>query len=169
MKFRILSLLAAGTGLWAQGVLPAPPRPSFDELKTFLGLTDSQVQALQDLRRQEAQALQTIHQEIGQKERTLHEQIRGGSTDALAIGTLLLDIESLRKRVAATDGDLRAQAVNTLTPEQKTKLNLLQDAARLQPVIHQAVGLGLMTFPENSGGAVFNPAPRFLGGPRMRR
>jgi len=68
------------TAVWAQ-------RPSADELKAYLGLTDSQVQALQQIRQQQAEATRAVRQEMQQKQRTLHEQLQAGSTNATALAS----------------------------------------------------------------------------------
>ena len=144
--------LALSMAVWAQGP-PAPPAPA--ELKAYLGLSDSQVQALQQIQQQEREALRTIHDEMAQKQKTLGDQLQAGGTDASALGRLLLDIQNLRKRIEDAQKTFQDQVSNQLTADQKAKLKALEEAAKLQPVIGQAMGLNLLT----------PPAPP-LGGPR---
>lgn len=150
--------LALAMAVWAQGpgTPPAPPTPT--ELKAYLGLSDSQIQALQQIRQQEAEALRTIHDELAQKQKTLGDQLQAGSTDAAALGRLLLDIQNLRKRIEDAQKSFRDQAANQLTAEQKTKLKALEEAAKLQPAIGQATGLNLLV-PSTpaQGGVGFGP------------
>lgn len=149
MTIRMIALVALAAAVFAQGpagraFLPGPAQPGTDELKAYLALTDSQIQGLQQLQQQAATALQSIHQEIQQKQSTLQEQLSKGSTDAAALGKLLLDIDSLKKRATQTEESFRNQALATLTAAQKTKLKTLEDAEKLQPAIGQAVGLQLL-------------------------
>jgi Spy/CpxP family protein refolding chaperone len=170
MMYRLIVLLSLAGALIAQGpggfgFPPGAAQPGTDLVKAYLSLTDSQIQGLQQFERQAANALQSTFQEIQQKQLTLQEQLDKGSTDAGALGKLLLDIESLRKRVSQTQENFRNQAVATLTAEQKTKLKTLEDAVKLQPAIGQAVGLLLLTPPQPAtGGLGFGP----LGGGRGR-
>ena len=171
MTLRIIALLAWAVAGFAQG--PAgpgfplgPPQPGTDLVKAFLTLTDSQIQGLQQLRTQTGDALQSIHQEIQQKQTTLQEQLSKGSTDAAALGKLLLDIEALRKRVTQTEETLHNQALGTLTAAQKAKLTALEDAVKLQPVIGQAAGLQLLTPPQLPMGG---PGPRGPAGRAPQR
>lgn len=145
-----------------------PPQPRLEELKAFLALTDTQIQALQQLRRQEVEAVRTLREEMLQKQRSLGEQIRGGSTDAAALGRLLLDIEALRKRMGDAQSSLQGQAVNFLTADQKTKLSTLEASQKLGPAIQQATAVGLLAPPQNTpDGAGFGPGGGIAPGPRM--
>ena len=161
-KIRMICLAAIAAAALAQGPGPgAPMPPSFDELKAYLSLTDAQVQGLAQIRTQERAALDPIYQEIQQKQRTLREQTRAGSTDAAALGRLLVDIQNLNKRADDARKSFHDQAVNALTTEQKTKLKALEDVVKLQPAIGQAVGLNLLTPPAPPAG----DAPGGPGGP----
>jgi hypothetical protein len=142
------------------------------------------VQALEQIRRQEAEALRATYEEMRQKHRTLAEQLQGGSTDAAALGRLLLDIQNLRKVIEDTQKKFQAQALNQLTADQKTKLKGLEDAAKLREAIVQATGLNLLLPPAPVPGAgpvgpgmrlgPMGPGPRGPGmgplglGPRRR-
>jgi Spy/CpxP family protein refolding chaperone len=150
----MLTIATLACGLYAQ--MPGRPgmrggSPPVDELKQYLALTDAQVQALQQIRQQQAQANQSTFQEMAQKRQALQTQIRAGSNDAAALGKLLIDIEALRKRVADSDDVYQAQSVAVLTADQKTRLNALVEARKLQPVIGQAASLGLLARPEGAG------------------
>ncbi|MCS6953451.1 MAG: Spy/CpxP family protein refolding chaperone [Bryobacterales bacterium] len=128
--------------------------PDFSELKTFLGLTDAQLTQLRDLRTQERQALRSVADQIAEKQGALRQALEAGSTDALRLGQLLVDIQNLRKQIEATNQTYRAQAVALLTADQKTKLAQLEAAAKLAPAIRQATALNLL---DSSGGAPFGP------------
>ncbi len=175
MMLRMIVLLSLAGALFAQGpgrfgFPPGAAQPGTDQVKAYLSLTDSQIQGLQQIERQAASALQSTFQEIHQKQLTLQDQLDKGSTDAAALGKLLLDIESLHKRISQTQDSYRSQAVASLTADQKTKLKSLEDAMKLQPVIGQAVGLLLLTPPQPSAaGAGFGPLGAGRGPMRFGR
>jgi len=151
----MLLLLALPVGLLAQ----APPQPPIADLKSYLNLQDAQIQAFQQLRQTQMQATQGIHTEMASKQQALREQLDRGSTDAAALGKLLLEIEGLRKRLLQASETYRAQAVNILTAEQKSKLAALEQAQKLEPAVRQAQMLGLLLPPEPGP----QPAPGMPG------
>ena len=146
---------------------PGQQQPRVDEVKAYLGLTDSQIQGLEQLRRTEMDSLQQSRQDIAQKQQALQQQIRNGSTDAAALGRMLLDIENLRKQITQKQGSFHDQAVAILTAAQKTKLKTLEDAQKLGPEIHEATALNLLVPQEGANGGP-GPGPR-LGGPGPQR
>ena len=157
MKTRIMIVMATAATLLAQRP-GARPEPSLDALKTYLNLTDSQVQGLQQIQQQERQANRTTMETIRQNQANLDSMLQNGA-DATATGKLLVEIQALRGTMSKTHESFSAQAANTLTADQKAKLKALQDAMALMPAIHQASALGLLTPPPGSS--------RFRGGPRM--
>ena len=85
MKTRIMIMMATAASLLAQR--PGPrPEPSLDALKTYLNLTDSQVQGLQQIRQQEWQANRTTMQTIRQSQANLDSMLKSGA-DAATTGT----------------------------------------------------------------------------------
>jgi Spy/CpxP family protein refolding chaperone len=176
-KLRLIIFGGLAACLLAQGPMGPGPRqgpfqPRTDEVKAYLGLTDAQVQALQDLRKQERDAIQPIFQQVHDKQLSLREQLRNGSTDAAALGTLLLDIENLQKQVTQVRASFHDKAVNSLTDVQKNKLSALEEAMKLEPVNREAMALNLLAPPQNrNGGPGFGPqgpaGPGAFG--RMRR
>jgi hypothetical protein len=160
LKTRIVIMLATAASLLAQR-----PEPSLDALKTYLNLTDSQVQGLQQIQQQEWQANRTTLQTIRQSQANLDSMLQKGGADAATTGKLMMDIQALRGNISKTHDSFSAQAANTLTADQKAKLKTLQDAMALMPAIHQASALGLLASPQ--GGSGPSSATRFRGGPRM--
>lgn len=158
----IISMLVAGWVLCAQ---PGPPMgglPPVDEVKTYLTLTDAQIQSLQQLRQQEAETAKGDMDTIRAKQTALRTAVNGN--DAATAGRLLLEIEALRKRGADTHTQYRTQAIAVLTAAQKTKLTALQDALKLQPAIGQALGLNLLTPPDPPANAPRGMGPMPFGG-----
>lgn len=159
MRTHKLLILMAPAVLLAQ-----TPAPDVNDLKTFLGLTDTQVTQLRDLRVQEREALRSVAQQIAEKHRALREALQAGSTDAMSLGQLLVDIQNLRKQVQATNENYRNQALALLTADQKAKLAQLEAAAKLAPAIRQATALNLLAPPAGLGlGLGFGPRGLGLG------
>lgn len=130
-------------------------------MKTYLALTDSQVQELQNIRSQVRSSASTLRQQIAEKQRSLNEAVAAGSSSAAELGQYLLDIQSLRKQISDAEAGVQAQAVAVLTADQKAKLQTLVDAAALQRNIRQAEALGLIAPLSGAPG----PGPRATPGP----
>jgi Spy/CpxP family protein refolding chaperone len=179
MKSISMVALLAATAAFAQ----QPPTPDVSALKTYLSLTDSQITALQAIQKQQRTGVSDLHQQVQQKQQALNALLSGGSTDANAVGKLVLDIQALRKQIDTNASSFRAQAANVLTADQKTKLKTLDDASKLQPAISEAVFLLLLAPPTPAQGGLLGPGgmggfgvfggpggPRFggrAGGPAM--
>lgn len=165
MRLLISALLVAGA-LLAQGGGPRrafvaggefigpPGQPRLAEIKAYLSLTDSQVQALQQLQKQESDSVRPIFTQMQQKQEALHDAL-SKSKDAASIGQMMLDIEVLRKQIQDINKKSHDQAVISLTADQKNKLAKLEEATKLQSTIHQAVGLSLLDLPVPSEGPAF--------------
>jgi Spy/CpxP family protein refolding chaperone len=154
--------LAILTATAACCLLAQPPGPpSLDALKTYLNLTDSQVQALQQIQQQERQTNRATVQKMRQSQANLDDLIQKGGADAATAGRLLLEIQDMQASLSKSHATFSAQSASTLTVDQKSKLKSLQDAMALMPAIHQAAGVGLLAMPQDAAGAT----TRFRGGP----
>lgn len=166
MKTSIL-IVAAAAATFAQPPAGLPRTPDVSSLKTYLALTDAQVNTLQQARQSEMTALRSVFEEIQTKETALRNLLNTNTTDAAAVGRLVLDVQAARKKVESTQATYRTQAVNTLTAEQKTKLAALETAMKLRDEIQQAVMLNLLEPEAGPGGAGFG-GPGGPGGPGGR-
>jgi len=171
MKTLILTALFASLAL-AQP--PAGPRPqrNLAELKSYLNLTDAQVAALQALHKPPQAKDAEFRQQMQEKHAALDALLKANSTDAAAIGKAVLDIQALRKKSEASPDNPRVKAAAILTAEQKTKLQALEQAAKLRPVIEEATAFLLLTPPANAVGMFGQMGPRGRqdgpGGPGMQ-
>jgi len=157
----IVAGLAGGTLLWGQG----PGAPPTDLVKSYLTLTDAQIQSLTQIRQQGASSRMSIMQDIHTKQQALHDALDKGGASAMTLGQYLLDIQALQKKISDLDTTDRQLALNVLNDAQKTKVAALQTAADLAPTIGQAQALGLLTRPANAAGAPGGPGM----GPMMQR
>jgi uncharacterized membrane protein len=160
VKTRFLILIATAGCMLAQSPEPAPA----DALKAYLNLTDSQVQALQQIQQQDRQANRATMQKMRQTQASLDDLLQKGGADAATTGRMVLDIQEMQSSLKKSRSAFNAQAANTLTPEQKTKLATLQGALQLMPAIHQASSFGLLALPQGdvAMGGRFGRGP---GGP----
>ncbi|MBL8296308.1 MAG: Spy/CpxP family protein refolding chaperone [Bryobacterales bacterium] len=159
--YQMVAGLAVAAGLMAQpgpggfggpgGPGGGPGTPTFTEIKAYLTLTDSQVTSLQQLRQQEAEAVKTDMDTVRAKQTELRAAVDKG--DAATAGKLLVEISAIHKRIADARTRYYTNAVAVLTAAQKTKLQALEEAAKLMPTIGQARALNLLTQPERPAGA----------------
>lgn len=118
-----------------------------DALKSYLGLTDTLVQQLHDLRKQQAEAAKPILDQIQTKRQAVADAMKSPTPDSTLIGQLMVDIRKLGDSLKGLRDDREAKALALLTPGQKTKLTALQEAQKLMPVVAQATALGLLEPP----------------------
>ena len=142
----LLAVIITGTTvLCAQVVTPLPPIPApSTALMQYLGLSPTQLQALQDVQRSRTAADQATYKQINDKQMAINNLIASGSSDALMIGQLTLDISNLRKQLLTSGAPFRDQALAVLTPDQKNKLSGLTSALQLQPAAYQAITMNLI-------------------------
>lgn len=135
-------------------------------LKAFLNLSDTQLTSITTANRTAMESSRTLRTQIDTKQEALRSLLASGSTDASAIGRIMLEIQGLRKQVDSAQANLRAQATSFLTTDQKTKLKTLEDAEKLRDEIREAHSLQLLApSGEQRGGGIGpgGPGPR---GPR---
>lgn len=161
MTWRFLPILSLAAALFAQGPGPGGHRgfgahgmdaPETDKVQSYLGLTDAQIQSLQQLRQSERAALKPIMQQIEPLRQSMHSQMQASGADAAAVGKLMLSIQTLEQQAAPIRSSFQQQALAVLTADQKTKLAALENAANLMPAVHEATGLNLLTPPKGSFG-----------------
>lgn len=132
----------------------AAPQAAFTELKAYLNLTDAQIEQIRQVRQQSMESVRSVVQQMQEKHRTLREMLEKGTSDANAVGKLLLETQALRQQVEQARQSVHQATLGVLTSEQKTKLAALEAAAKLGPAIRQAGALGLLTPPEPGTGGL---------------
>ncbi len=172
MRTTMLAVCLAALPLAAQPSSTAPPPRPVDALKQALNLTDAQVTQLQQLQQSARAAAQPVAAQIHTRQQALDQAMRQTSPDPLTVGRLMVEIKGLREQIRLSDEKFHAQAVALLTADQKTKLKTLEDAAKLQPAIGQAVALNLIQPPQGGPGMHGSVGPmgmRGRGGPMGMR
>ena len=134
-------------------IVPMPPeqnlQPVYAQLKAYLNLTDTQLQNLLSIQASRNNAQQAIYKQIADKQTQLNTLLSQGTTDALTVGQLEIDINNLRKQLP--NSSYRSQALAVLTPDQVAKLPSLVNALQLQTTAWQANALYLIDAPALNG------------------
>lgn len=145
--------------------------PKLDEIKSYLGLSEEQVQQFQTLRRSFHESVGTIMEESRAKREQLREELARESPSPGIVGDLTVQLQQARKQVGEKRKTFGEQARNLLTEEQSAKLAALEEAKALLPAIRQAQGLQLLDGEGPLGpgfGPGFGPGLGSGPGPRMR-
>ena len=136
-----MSLLPAQVGV----ITPTPiAQPVYTQLKAFLNMTDAQVQSLVQIQSNRTAAQQTIYKQINDKQSQLNLLLNQGTSDALTVGQLEIDINNLRKQLPLPNSSYRALALAVLMPDQTAKLPDLARTLQLQQPAWQAITLDLI-------------------------
>ena len=158
-------LLCSGVLLAQRGVFqrgPAreadPAAAPTDQLKTYLNLTDQQLQSLKSVQSAYRDAAGPTLQQIRETSQALRQAMQ--QNDSANVAKYQAALDALQKDLQSLRLQYKEQAQNVLTNEQKGKLIELQKALDLMPVAQQAGSLNLVDMPAGGG-------PGF-GGPRMR-
>src|ERR1051326_244984 len=132
MKRTLLTLVATLTiasTLWAQGAPGQGPRGPkmnpFARLKSALGLTDAQVQAITKLAQSERTTVQALMADIQQKRQALNTLLNAASPSALDVGNAAIALHAAEGKIAAERTNFINQIKGQLTGDQQQKLDTL--------------------------------------------
>ena len=155
-------VLSVGIVQAQQGPPPMGPGwgpPNWDALKSFLQLSDKQVQDITAIQNSFRDAVKPIHEQIMAKEQELKQEMGKASPDSAVVAQLMVDVKNLRSQIKTKRADQRPQLLALLSDSQKSSLANLQQALSLQQAAHQAAALGLIDAPKND----FQGGPGFGG------
>ncbi len=119
--------------------LPAP----ITLVTNVLQLSPDQANALITMIQAREAALQPIAMKLQTDQQALSDLLESPSADPAAIGSLLIEIHSGQKQATALARDGAAAFEGGLSPEQRDRLQLMRQAAQVEPAIpaFRAVGL----------------------------
>jgi Spy/CpxP family protein refolding chaperone len=167
LTLSIAVLLCSGVLLAQRGSFERGPRMEgasatapTDLIKTYLNLTDAQLQSLQTVQSAFRDAASPIMKQIREKSQAQREAMQQNNTALVA--QLQAEIDNLRKQEQSLRSQYKLQAQNVLTGDQKAKLAALQAALDLMPAAQQASMLNLIDSAQGAG-------PGFGGGFRGGR
>jgi Spy/CpxP family protein refolding chaperone len=158
----IVIFVLSTAALCAQGLGgPASPnyqryQPTYDDVKSALGLTDDQLNTLKKLQQDKMTATQAFYSKMADKQKELNGLLESNSKDAAKVGELMLELQTLRKQPPPAGTDSHEKAVEVLNADQKQKLKKIEEAQKLRGAVDQALQLALINPP---------PAPATAGKP----
>jgi hypothetical protein len=120
------------------------PDWNYPELRSYLSLTDAQLQALITNQDNRNRALSGIYSQINDKYTALYQLLESEGGTATQLGQMLIDIRNLQRQLPQVDAPYRTQAAAILTADQKNKLPALIQAMNLQSSVWQAQSLMLI-------------------------
>lgn len=142
MKKRCLCLLvffgAAAAAQTASFSLP---------LKQFLDLTDAQVLMLVKISDAFSQTVREKQIRITQLQFEINDQTAKDPIDPMELGVRYAEIAQIQKDLRSQQTAVRAAVRQVLTDAQRAKVKMLDDAAKLQPLISEAVCVGFIDSP----------------------
>ena len=133
----LIQAAPAGPGLQA----PLPDNP-LRVLARFFQLTPDQAAAVKQLLDARKALVAPLQQQIADKEQEFRDLLAAGAAPA-AVGAAAIALDGLRKQVGEAHRQFSENFAALLTADQKTQLQALQRAARLQPVVAAARELGI--------------------------
>lgn len=139
--------------------------PTYDEVRSDLGLSDAQLNDLRQMQQDRMSASQVFYQKMGDKQKELNSLLENKSTDATRIGQAMLDLQTLRRLPPPAMDDMHDRAVTLLTPQQNAKLKVLEESLALRPAADQAIQLGLLSAPPMAPRVMPVPQPTEVTGP----
>ncbi len=134
----ILIVVAAFAAFAQRGPMPNGPGgvPGFgipggnnNALAEYLGLTSDQKNAWESIQSELRANLDTFREQERSLEEQLHTALDGGSTDAAALGNLLIQIRAIQTQIKAAQDTADAKFVASLTADQKVKFAAFQAAS----------------------------------------
>ena len=128
---------------WGQ-LIPFPSFGMFQQLRSYLQLTDAQWNTINTNNRQYSQLVFERQQRISIVQLEIAQETLNPTLDAMALGMRYAEIEGICRDLRQRGADLERTNVQVLTDAQRGKLKTLQDALNLLPVISEAQGAGLL-------------------------
>lgn len=152
---------------------PERQAAALESLKTFMNLSDAQIQQLKDLSDQNRASTQPLSAQVRANDLALH-QLMGSSAepDAVKAGQLVIASQKLRAQLQASRQQLVEKTTAVLTPDQQQKLATLPSTVQAQrqaargrmaeswPMLRAAAQLGLIAPPAHGEGG---PAAMHFG------
>jgi Spy/CpxP family protein refolding chaperone len=128
------------------------PQANFEQLKSFLGLTDQQAEQIKNLRKTQFEAIQPMLQALRQTRQDLRAELNKNTIDSTRVSQLRDQIKSQLAALQTKRSELQTQVRNVLTQLQQSQLAQLEEALKVQAAAREAAALGLITPPQGMQG-----------------
>ena len=129
-----------------------------EALKSYLGLSDTQVASLRQARTDALEQANPSMKDGAQKARDLRAEMNKANPDPNTVGRLMTEMKQMREQGHGAQTQVREKSMAVLSEAQKAKLKNLEEAAALQDAVREARMSGLLNAPE----------PAEAGAPMMR-
>ena len=131
---------------WAQTTTPIlfPTPAPCQDLKQYLGLTESQYQGLLSNQSSYQTFVLSKQRRVAQVNAEIAAETARENLDAMSLGLRYLELEVTCREVTDAFGKLRTQNLALLNDAQKVKLKVLEDALKLSSTIQQAQQVNLV-------------------------
>ncbi len=147
MKYRITFFAAALTALPLMAQQGPPVRPPVPQLTRYLELTIEQQAGLLRIQAEWQRFLAQKQQRVAQVERELSRETNANVPDPLSLGLRYAELEAICRESRDKDKENIASARKLLTAAQTAKLQTLEAAYLLLPIVAEADLAGLMQAP----------------------
>lgn len=145
-------LLIAATA-WGQSY-PFPYFQPLSQLKDFLQLSDSQLQTILSNNGAFNQFAANKQSRIAQVQTEIAVETAKETLDPVALGVRYAEVESICRDMKSQAVTYQQRNTSVLTDPQRTKLQVLQDAMKLAPVISEGISGNLI--------GTFNSTPTYF-------
>lgn len=170
----LLSVVLASAAFTQVGTQPPfqPPGPGGPEpslaLRQYLDLTNQQVSTMLRLRSELVRFQSEKLRRQVQVNMEISQEMRRETLDPMAIGLRFVELEAIRREIAAEQARITREVQALLTPAQRTRIQALQDVLRTYPLACEALFHNLMSPPQEQGqgqGPGQMPGGGMMGGP----
>ena len=150
----LLSVFVAGI---AVGQVTPPMPPVFEgpgpslALRQYLDLTNAQVASIVRLNTEAQRFQQEKFRRQAQVSFEISQEMRRDTLDPMAIGLRFVELEAIRRDIAAEQARVARDVQALLTAAQRTRIQALQDVLRTYPVACEALAHNLMSAPQQTG------------------
>lgn len=151
--WRYLATALMAGALYAQTTTPGPvfTLPVPPTLVQYLELTTSQTASIQNLYSRWIQYSLGKAQRSAQVQMEISQETAKETMDPMALGVRYLELEGIRRELAAEQQRTVTDVQNVLTPAQKTKLAALQDTLKMYPTACDALSYNFIQPAPSSG------------------
>lgn len=154
MRTALVSLMSFGLA-WVVPQLPGlrggienQAAVNATSVQEYLELSGAQQRGLEGLAARLRAKSTDSQRDLESKQKALRMQLASDRADALAAGKALLELEVAKHRSQRTSDEIRNEALALLSPEQREKLRVLEQAAKLHSLTRQAMGMFLIPPPD---------------------
>ena len=146
---RALSLVSifVGLSLVVRAQAPPPPPDPPTLVAMFLGFSSDQATQFQQLLLSLQATEQGLQQQVRMRQQRLEEMAGAAAPDTPAVGRLVLEIRALNRQMGQALQSFHDGFVALLEPEQRQKLQAVEQAAQLLPAVAAFAGLHLVPLP----------------------